>query len=264
MYHKEAIRKKLYGDPRRYELRGQTLAQYTRGTPAQILRIGLDLLDLKPSEVVADAGAGSGYFADLVSSRTGNPVFAFDISSGQVLNGYRRYPHLHWCVCDVEAIPAPSQRFDAACANFMLYHLLRPEIALFELARILRNEGRLLILTKGHNTYAEMDRWYRLALAQFGLSDNAPRDESRISELNIDELLPPAMQVEKRVCVESWVDFPTVEALLDYFASTPRYHYYVTEEQWKNLLGAIGQEAPKAGLSIRKIEWAFLVRVRHY
>lgn len=261
--NKQKIQDSFYRDPTRYNLRGNALAKYSRGKPGEILRVGLELLDLRHGELVVDVGAGLGYFANLIQMEADVTTIAIDLSSAQASAGNLKYPTLSWCICDVEKLPFNSSSFDAACANFMLYHLAQPQIGLKEVARILHNQGRLLILTKGHNTYQEMDDWYRSALENIGVSDDSCRDESKVSELNIQNWLIPNLEIENQVCIESWLDFPDAKMMLDYFVSTPRYHYQVTNDQWYDLLRHVIEISQKDNFRTRKIEWAFLLRVKH-
>jgi len=258
---KRSIRSKLYATPDRYSLRGEILSRYSSGEPGEILKIGLNLLDLQPHELYIDIGTGTGFFANLVYDLMKAPVYALDLSFGQVAAGKLRNEYICWLVADAECLPLPDNCFDAASANFMLYHLSNPKAGLQEIARILRNQGKLLVLTKGHNTYAEMDSWYRKALAEMGLIDNGHRDEARLSERNMVEMLPTSMRIDRQVKLETWVEFPDIDTFLSYFASTPRYHYYVSEAGWEKMLGYVAKYAKIDGLRTRKIEWAFLIVV---
>jgi ubiquinone/menaquinone biosynthesis C-methylase UbiE len=257
--NKNVICDDLYGDPTRYQLRGKTLEKYTRGSPGEILKVGLKLLNLTPTDQCIDVGAGNGYFSGLMEPVLTYPITALDISLGQVIEGKSKYPKFQWCVADVDNLPFMDGYFDVACANFMLYHLDNPQTGLAEIARILKPTGRQLILTKGSNTYHQMDEWYRTALLELGITDQSPRDEARLSELNIDTLCNFAFHITRKVHIESWIDFPNIDTMLDYFNSTPRYHYLVSEEQWLPFLERIGQIGFQNNMQVQKIEWAFLL-----
>jgi SAM-dependent methyltransferase len=53
------------------------------------------------------------------------------------------------CVANVEALPFPNGAFDAVVANHMMYHVTDIPLAVRELRRVLRKNGRLLCATNG-------------------------------------------------------------------------------------------------------------------
>jgi SAM-dependent methyltransferase len=58
---------------------------------------------------------------------------------------------------DVQALPFDAGAFDAAVANFMLYHVPDRQRAIGELARVLAPGGRLFAATNGEQHMAELD-----------------------------------------------------------------------------------------------------------
>lgn len=59
--------------------------------------------------------------------------------------------------CDVQALPQGDDSFDVAIANHMLYHVPDPDLALSELARVLRPGGILVAATNGPGHMREMN-----------------------------------------------------------------------------------------------------------
>jgi len=67
--------------------------------------------------------------------------------------------------CDGERLPFPDQSFDLVVSTEVLEHFLRPEVALAEMRRVLRPEGRLVLSTSCAWSPSEacmhMARWVR-------------------------------------------------------------------------------------------------------
>jgi SAM-dependent methyltransferase len=59
--------------------------------------------------------------------------------------------------CDVQALPFPDASFDVLVANHMLYHVPDPDLAVAELARVLRPNGVLLAATNGYGHMREIN-----------------------------------------------------------------------------------------------------------
>ena len=66
---------------------------------------------------------------------------------------------------DASALPFPDASFDAVLAMHMLYHVPDPEIAVSEMARVLRPGGKLFVTTNGES---DMDAINALRVQAFG------------------------------------------------------------------------------------------------
>lgn len=118
---------------------------------------------------------------------------------------------------DVTQIPFRSNVFDVAIANHMLYHVEDPDLALSELARVLKSEGRLYAATNGSGHMGELveltkgfdSRLQGLGLAhrKFGLDNGGRQLEKWFGEVNIRKF-PDSLSITD------------VEALIAYVTST--------------------------------------------
>ena len=123
-------------------------------------RSGLQPQDVAFDEVVAakprrvlEVGCGRGEFAERLL-QAGIEVVAVDQSPRMVELTAARGADAR--IGDVQELPFAAAAFDAAVANFMLYHVPRLDDALSELARILRVGGRLIAATNGVRQLAEL------------------------------------------------------------------------------------------------------------
>ena len=91
---------------------------------------------------VLDVACGPGYVAEAVAAR-GADVVGLDFSSEMIKEARRRCPTIEFLEGDAEQLPLPNATFDAVVSNFGLLHLARPERALAEAHRVLRQAGRV-------------------------------------------------------------------------------------------------------------------------
>jgi len=102
--------------------------------------------EVRPRTVL-DAGCGTGEFAERVRREIGADVRALDLSSRMVelavARGVDAQPG------DLHALPFPDGTFDVAVANWVLHHLESVDLAVQELARVLRPGGRLVAGAEG-------------------------------------------------------------------------------------------------------------------
>jgi SAM-dependent methyltransferase len=147
------------------------------------------LVEAAPGRVL-EVGCGNGWFAARVRDEVGAEVACLDQSPRMVELAAAR--GLDARVGDVQKLPFAAAAFDAAAANWMLYHVADVDRALAELARVLRPGGRLVAITNGADHLAEL--W-----ALVGAGDDRPVREMTFSAENGAELLQRRFaRVERR------------------------------------------------------------------
>lgn len=105
---------------------------------------------LLPPLDVADIGCGDGYLT-LEAARWARTVFGIDRSDqvlerARALAARRRVTNVQWKKGDLARLPLRDASVDVAILSQALHHAADPEEALAEAVRILRPDGRVLIL----------------------------------------------------------------------------------------------------------------------
>lgn len=88
-----------------------------------------------------DIASGPGYVAAR-AAQLGADVIGMDFSSVMVEKASKDFPEIQFKEGDAEQLPFADKTFDAACMNFGLLHLDRPEQALSEAGRVLKTDCR--------------------------------------------------------------------------------------------------------------------------
>lgn len=100
----------------------------------------LEALELKAACSVLDIATGPGYVARELALQ-GMNVTALDFSSVMVGNARQLFPDIQFVEGDAQKLPFESNSFDAACMNFGILHLDRPELAVEEAFRVIKKEA---------------------------------------------------------------------------------------------------------------------------
>jgi demethylmenaquinone methyltransferase / 2-methoxy-6-polyprenyl-1,4-benzoquinol methylase len=124
--------------------------------------------NLKPGERVLDLAAGTGDLARAFARQVGanGLVLHTDINEAMLRQGRDRLIDegllLPTLICDAEHLPLPDASFDLVSVAFGLRNMTHKEIALAEMARVLRHGGRLLVLefSKVAAPLAKAYDWY--------------------------------------------------------------------------------------------------------
>jgi SAM-dependent methyltransferase len=144
--HPDVVRQE-YAEPSRFAARWKL---WSRRTGPSAYDVAFDaLLELEPTRVI-ELGCGPGRFAARAQA-AGLRVLAFDQSEQMVELARARGVDAR--LGNVEAIPAGDDSFDAAVANFVLYHVPDVGQALGELARV---APALVAATMGYDQLREM------------------------------------------------------------------------------------------------------------
>ena len=116
-------------------------------------RLVVSSINAKADEVVLDLAAGTGA-SSLPIAETGAQVVPCDFSLGMLAVGKARHPQLAFTAGDALKLPFEDQVFDVATISFGLRNVSDMDLALIEIARVLKPGGRLVICEFSHPTFA--------------------------------------------------------------------------------------------------------------
>lgn len=166
------------GDERRQLVPG-------RSWPAWSRALGL----LLPAVDVADLGCGEGYLT-IEAARWAKRVTAVDrskevLAQAKALASRRKIRNVTWKQGDLEAVPIAKAAVDVVLLSQALHHATDPGAVLAEARRILRPEGRVLVLDLRRHEEA----WVRAKLGDqwLGFADDDLR--ARLTTAGFDDVV---------------------------------------------------------------------------
>lgn len=144
------------------ELAGKFGKQYVPGRSWKGLAEAL--LKILNYDTVADLGAGEGTLSQLLAQRA-KKVIAIDNSEKMVEFGTQlakdhNLPNLEYRLGDISSPPIDSDSVDLAIFSQALHHAERPEKAIQEAYRILKNGGTLVILDLLQHNFEQAKELY--------------------------------------------------------------------------------------------------------
>jgi SAM-dependent methyltransferase len=225
-----------YADDRNLKAR-QRLWQISRSEPGLDLQTwSVDLLEVGADDVVLDAGCGNGLPLAVLRER-GAAAVGMDLSPGMV----QQAGHDRVMAGDIQHLPFPDDRFDAAGAFMMLYHVPDQEAAVAELRRVVKAGGVVVATAPSGHNQAELRElvegavgdgwtWQRSSAATFNLESGA------------DVLATAFGSVEVVPAPGRRIFITDTDALADYLASS--------EDHWAGTLPA-GRTWPEVIEAVR-------------
>ncbi len=120
----------------------------------------IDLVQVDKDNVVADLGAGNGYFTVPFAKKT-NHVYAVDIEPImlEMLEDYANQEgisNIDYVISDLEDIKMDSGQADVVFVAFVIHEVEEMDKVLREIRRILRLEGKLILLEWKPEEHPEM------------------------------------------------------------------------------------------------------------
>jgi ubiquinone/menaquinone biosynthesis C-methylase UbiE len=110
----------------------------------------LDQIGIEPGSVVADLGAGAGFFTEPLAPRVGpeGRVYAVDIAPEMIHRLHERDlpAQVEVRLSGENRLPIPDEEVDLALLAFVLHEMETPDAFLKEVRRVLRPGGRLVVL----------------------------------------------------------------------------------------------------------------------
>jgi ubiquinone/menaquinone biosynthesis C-methylase UbiE len=186
-----------YSDSRKLRIRQETHRRYGE-SKTSFLDWATELMEIRPGMLVVDVGCGRG----------------IDRSIGMVREISDTCLPI---VGDAQAVPLPDAVCERAVCNHVLYHVPDQALAMRELRRIVRPDGRVVIATNGAANNERMYEVARLAAADLGRTGSIPRSSPfRIEDVDRVRDSFPAVRVE---IFHNAFQFQEAEPALNYWRS---------------------------------------------
>lgn len=195
-----------YSNEERFAVRAAIFRDLIEGPRAE--DVALAALKESAPKRVLEVGPGLGDFSERIGRELGADVTAVDLSPRMV--ELTRARGIDVRLGDVQDLPFADGTFDAATANWMLYHVPDLDRGLAELARVLHEGGRLVAITFSEENTPEL--WELLG-------DGALREHRFSRENGAPRLRRHFSRVEARD-VEATVVFPDPGSVRRYLAAT--------------------------------------------
>lgn len=108
-------------------------------------------LEVEKNDIVADLGAGNGYFTIPMAKKTEWPVYAVDIELRMLtllkeVAEKESIENIHYIQSDLETIQLEDRSVDKVMAAFVIHEVPDLVKALIEIKRILKSDGKLLLI----------------------------------------------------------------------------------------------------------------------
>jgi ubiquinone/menaquinone biosynthesis C-methylase UbiE len=147
----EVVRRE-YADER--GLATRMAAQLTTATDPDPYDVVFEAVAHCNPQLVLEVGCGRGELAERMTRELDGRVIALDQSERMVELTKQR--GVEAIVADVQDLPFRDGIFDCAVAAWMLYHAQDLDLALLELRRVLRSEGRVVAATSSERNFREL------------------------------------------------------------------------------------------------------------
>jgi len=141
-----------YADDARLRKRASAYTGVESGVDAREPAM-VEIRALSPRRVL-EVGCGWGELAEWIARDTGAEVDAVDLSPRMVELARERGVDAQ--VADVQQLPFADGEFDLVVAAWMLYHVPEIDLALAEIARVLRRGGTLVAITNSRTHLLEL------------------------------------------------------------------------------------------------------------
>ncbi|MDF2882488.1 MAG: type 11 methyltransferase [Clostridiaceae bacterium] len=227
-----------------------------------------DQFMFRPSDRVIEFGCGNGTI--WANNRNKIPkyikVILTDLSEGMLKSAKDKLSDIEqvtdYSVMDIQSIEYEDNSFDSAIANHMLYHVQNRDLAISEIARILKSDGTFYAATNGINNMkgfkalvenfdSRLDYVSFSATKEFGLENGA------------EQLSKHFDSVEKLIYEDS-LHITEAKPLVDYVLSLEGHiniHDIMTESRIKDFYTYLEHIILKEGsIDIPKISGMFIAK----
>lgn len=141
------------------------------------LREMLDLLAIHPRDKILDVGCGSGVLLSRLAATYQTEGVGVDISLTSLKTACLEDVHLNrYSLADGESLPFEDESFDHVLSFDLLEHLPEPEKSIWEMGRVLKPGGVLLIYVVSSKNKYTWDWWLGKVIGSYlyGRAGHAP------------------------------------------------------------------------------------------
>ena len=204
-----------YDDSEKLRIRIDTHARFTVGERDFNATL-LERLQPTEGQHLLDVGCGPGLQHALLVSQ-GLKVTGVDLSFGMVGEAKAATPRARYAQANASRLPFPDAQFDQVLCIGVLYHVQDWMPALWELRRVARSDGRVIISTNGPDAMRRIVDVHRDAALELGY---APL-ESRGATFHLDHLdqVRQVFPLVERHAIESALVFDDAEPALRFYAT---------------------------------------------
>ncbi len=104
------------------------------------------VLSLNPQDIL-EVGCGNGrFYRQLKKLNYTGQYKGIEVASYVIENNQRRHPEVDWRTAGAYQIPFENESFEMVFAYFVLEHLVYPEKALIEMLRVIKKQGKLVLV----------------------------------------------------------------------------------------------------------------------
>jgi ubiquinone/menaquinone biosynthesis C-methylase UbiE len=126
----------------------------------------ISVLEIKENISVLDIGCGTGWALGQISRLINNngSFYGIDLSAKMIekaKENFKAFKNFYFIKANAESIPLNNDFFDIIICTNSFHHYLKPDLALKEMHRLLKSDGRLYILDP------TADSWYMKLLDRF-------------------------------------------------------------------------------------------------
>jgi ubiquinone/menaquinone biosynthesis C-methylase UbiE len=123
---------------------------YTIGASKRI-QIMSEYTDVRPNDTILDIGGNTGKITEAYSNNC-KEVVVLEPKRNVIEYGRSHRPNIKFIEGETENIPLPDAYFDKVAASASFHHFSDQDIALEEMRRVLKPDGKIIILEIDPNT----------------------------------------------------------------------------------------------------------------
>lgn len=210
--------------------------QYGSTSHSMVESVAVNLPFSLDGRRVLDVGCGPGSYSALAGATT--DYVGIDLSDGMVAAARARHGVGSVAVADAQLLPFAEDSFDVVLAMHMLYHVPDRNLAVRELARVVRSDGVVVVASNGRDHHRERREVVHRAYLEVTGDEFTRRT---VDENFLIEDAPAALGEHftcETVALGDVLAVPNAEAVVTYTASI-RSYIDLPEGPWQAFLDRV-------------------------